>query len=68
MTVEYLVLLLVSAVIMAGAFGLNNGPIKMFKDDAPHLGGHIEKHLETGKAFQEKSGNSNWDAPLGDPF
>lgn len=69
MTVEYMVLLLVSGVIMAGAFGLNNGPIKMFKKNTPFLGHHIEEKLETGKKFQEKSNpGEGWEDSANPPI
>ena len=38
--------------ILAGAFGLNTGPVKMFQLKSPALAYLIESRLETGKGFQ----------------
>ena len=55
MVVEYLLLLLVSIMILGGAFGLSTGPVKMFKESSPYLAQKVEYHIETGQGFQE-----NW--------
>ena len=55
MVVEYLLLLLVSIMILGGAFGLSTGPVKMFQKSNPYLAQKVEYHIETGQGFQE-----NW--------
>ena len=51
MVVEYLLLLMISAIILVGAFGFNTGPVGMFKKNAPYLAYKVERHLETGQGF-----------------
>ena len=60
MVVEYLLLLVVSAMILAGAFSIGNGPVKMFQKNSPHLAYKIEKHLESGETFRGKAGSGDW--------
>ena len=55
MVVEYLLLLLISAMILAGSFGLNTGPVKMFQESTPYLAKKVEWNLETGKGFKPKA-------------
>ncbi|MCZ0931616.1 MAG: hypothetical protein OXJ52_00465 [Oligoflexia bacterium] len=57
MVVEYLLLLLISAMILAGSFGLNTGPVKMFQLKSPSLAYLIETNLETGRDFKPQG---NW--------
>ena len=51
MVVEYMLLLLISSMILIGAFGLNTGPVKMFKDSGPYLAKKVEDNLITGSGF-----------------
>ena len=37
--------------ILAGSFGLQTGPVEMFKLKSPSLAYKIEAHLETGQDF-----------------
>ncbi len=62
MVVEYLLLLVVSAMILAGAFSIGNGPVAMFQKGSPFLAKIVEDHLETGEAFRAEAG-SNWQTP-----
>ena len=62
MVVEYLLLLVVSAMIIAGAFSRGNGPVTMFRKDSPHLAHIVEMHLESGEPFRENS-DSDWTPP-----
>ena len=55
MVVEYLLLLLISAIILAGAFGLSTGPVKMFQGSTPYLAKKVELNLETGEDFKPKA-------------
>ncbi|MCY4321209.1 MAG: hypothetical protein OXC37_02220 [Bdellovibrionaceae bacterium] len=52
MVVEYLLMLLISTLILAGSFGLNTGPVKMFQLKSPSLAYLIESNLETGQGFK----------------
>ena len=58
MVVEYLLLLLMSVIILAGSFGLSTGPVKMFQDSAPYLAYKVESSLETGQGFEPPE---NWE-------
>lgn len=52
MVVEYLLLLVISIMILGGAFGLDTGPVKMFQKNTPYLAKKIEDNLETGAGFK----------------
>ena len=52
MVVEYLLLLMISTMIIAGSFGLGTGPIEMFKRKTPVLAFQIQENLETGAPFR----------------
>ena len=55
MVVEYMMILLMSAVILIGSFGLginDSGPVGMFNDKAPYLAKSVEYNLETGIGFK----------------
>ena len=53
MVVEYMLLLLISSMILIGSFGLDTGPVKMFRDSSPYLAKKIERdHLMTGEKFK----------------
>ena len=54
MVVEYLLLLLISVMIIAGSFGFGTGPIEMFKKKTPVLAYKIQDNLETGSAFNKQ--------------
>ena len=55
MVTEYLLLLAMSAMIMALSFGLNKGPMTMFKQKTPVLACLIQTNLETGTPFNTKT-------------
>ena len=38
--------------ILAGSFGLNTGPVKMFQIKSPSLAYLVEARLETGQGFK----------------
>ena len=67
MTVEYLVLLAMSGIIIAGAFGFSTGPVPMLRQTAPYLGYLIEKRMESGEEFRRKSDPDGW-APSTPPI
>lgn len=54
MVVEYLLLLLISIMIIASAFGLGTGPVEMFQKKTPVLAYKIQENLETGAYFRSK--------------
>ena len=57
MVVEYLLLLLISIMILGGAFGLSKGgPIEMLQKSSPYLAKQVEDHLETGSGFKPPVG------------
>ena len=56
MVVEYLLLLVISVMILAGAFGLSTGPVEMFKRKSPALAYKVQANLETGKSFKPQGG------------
>ena len=51
MVLEYLLVLSVSMVLLLGAFGLDNGPIKMFSTNGPKLAHRLERRTITGYGF-----------------
>lgn len=53
MVVEYMLLLLISTMILVGAFGFSTGPVKMFQESTPYLAYRVQTKLETGKGFPE---------------
>ena len=65
MVVEYMLLLMISLIILTGAFGLTTGPIAMFKEKSPYLARKVEKNLMTGNGFYEKKvkQKDQWKAP-----
>ena len=67
MTVEYLVLLAMSGIIIAGAFGFSKGPVPMLQKTAPYLGYLIEKRMESGEEFRRKSDPEGW-TPYDNPI
>ena len=52
MVVEYMLLLLISAIILMGSFGLSTGPVKMFQKSTPYLAQKLEQQMETGEGFK----------------
>ena len=52
MVTEYLLLVIISTIILGGAFGLNKGPVGMFRKNTPYLAKHVEDHIVTGAAFR----------------
>ena len=55
MVVEYMLLLLISSMILIGAFGVDTGPVAMFKENAPYLAKQVENNLETGRGFLDSA-------------
>ena len=51
MTVEYILLLAVSAVLILNDF-VTDGPVQMMGQNGPRLAMHVEKALVTGGGFQ----------------
>ena len=63
MVVEYILLLTMSAILLAAAFSPAKGPVAMFKDSGPVLAARMEKRLVTGQGFfkRDNGGQSiNW--------
>ena len=60
MAVEYMLLLLISTVIILSAFGLDKGPVAMFKKNSPYLAGKLQENLETGSTFAKDLGSEGW--------
>lgn len=60
MTTELVIITLIGAFIMIGAFLGENGPRTTFAKSAPHLGARIEKHLETGSGFIDNAKQFSW--------
>ncbi len=54
MALEYLLLLFVSALLLAGSFGMETGPVKMFAESSPKLAHHLERRLTTGEGFFDR--------------
>ena len=42
--------------ILAGAFGLDTGPVEMFQIKSPSLAFLVQENLETGQAFRPTGG------------
>ncbi len=59
MVIEYMLTLLISAMILAGAFSFGKGPVGMFQKNTPYLAWKVENHLETG----DKKFRSEWKRP-----
>ena len=55
MVTEYLLLLVISAVILALSFGIDAGPVTMFKQKTPVLACLMQQNLATGDSFRPKS-------------
>ena len=61
MVVEYLMLLVISTIILAGAFGLSTGPVKMLQLKSPILAFEVQKNLQTGQDFTDEDRfNDGW--------
>ena len=54
MTVEYILLLAVSAVLILHDF-VTEGPVQMMSQNGPRLAMHVEKALATGGGFWERT-------------
>jgi len=52
---EYLLLLFMSALILAASFGMSTGPVKMFAQSSPKLAHRLEQRLVTGYEFFNRS-------------
>lgn len=57
MTIEYVLLLVV--VFGIGLKTLTSAPANAFKNSGPRLGARVEKHLATGRGFQQNE-DFNW--------
>ena len=51
MVIEYILLLTMSAILLAVAFSPNKGPVAMFKESGPILAARVEKRIVTGQGF-----------------
>ncbi|MGI9549135.1 MAG: hypothetical protein ACR2M7_04075 [Bdellovibrionales bacterium] len=51
MALEYFLILVMSAAILAGSFGMSTGPVKMFSESSPKLAHRLERKLMTGSQF-----------------
>lgn len=58
MTVEYVLLLALFAVAMAGS--VIKGPYGAFENAGPKLGARIERHLITGDGFMPNGALQKW--------
>ena len=56
MVVEYILLLTMSAILLAAAFSPAKGPVAMFKESGPVLAARMEKRLITGQGFFKRDG------------
>ena len=62
MTVEAVLLLVISVLIMGSVYFTDNGLKNVFKNAGPHLGGKIERSLSSGHHFRsnEDEGRPEW--------
>jgi hypothetical protein len=67
MTVEYVLLLSIYAMITLGVFLGDFGPIATFKKSAPRLAARIERNISVGHGYNESRDGSgvNWLEPEG---
>ncbi|PIU00377.1 MAG: hypothetical protein COT74_05450 [Bdellovibrionales bacterium CG10_big_fil_rev_8_21_14_0_10_45_34] len=74
MTTELVILLSLFTFLMVGAFLGENSSLKAtLRDASPRLGARLERHIEVGSGFAEKSRNGSirdpitWQVPEGNP-
>lgn len=61
MTLEYVLLLVVSVGILLGAFGVKTGPVQMVSTSSPVLAYRIQKRMITGYDFSQRAdGEVQW--------
>lgn len=58
MTIEYILLLIISFVI--GLKFFMEAPRRAFRDSGPRLGARVEQHLKTGGGFQKQDDRFTW--------
>ena len=58
MAIEYILLLTMSAILLAASFSPARGPVAMFKESGPVLAARMEKRLMTGQGFFKRDGGS----------
>ncbi|OFZ19474.1 MAG: hypothetical protein A2Z20_05485 [Bdellovibrionales bacterium RBG_16_40_8] len=54
MTLEYVLLLFLSTIILAGLFHKDLGPIGVFHNSAPRLAAKLERDISVGKQFRKE--------------
>lgn len=65
MTVEYILLFMLTTFLLAGAFTGDKGPLKVFESSAPRLGARVEQQLSIGSEFRGL--RNDWQLPPGAP-
>lgn len=61
MTVEYVLLLTITAMFMLSVFTTRNGAFtNTFNNSAPRLGARVEKLIRTGDAFDPTGSQATW--------
>lgn len=67
MVTELVLLLVIFAFIIMGAFLGDLGPIETFNKSGPRLGARIERNVATGAGFYDKvdGQNPSWEDPGG---
>ena len=69
MATEYVILMALFALVLAGVIFGDSGPIATFADSAPRLAARLEKNIATGTAWSSAGGNGigGWLKPTGAP-
>ena len=67
MATEYVLLMAMFALILAGVIFGESGPIATFADSAPRLAARLEKNIATGTDWQSPKGVGGWLVPNGGP-
>lgn len=67
MTIEAVLLLVVTASILLGAFTGQSGPVAVFKKAGPRLGARLEYNIRVGTGFKEGGKINEWHKPPDDP-
>ena len=58
MVIEYMLLLTMSAILLAMSFSPAKGPVAMFRESGPVLAARLEKRIVTGQGFFERAGGT----------
>ncbi|MCY4512160.1 MAG: hypothetical protein OXB86_00565 [Bdellovibrionales bacterium] len=58
MVIEYILLLTMSAILLAASFSPATGPVAMFKESGPVLAARLEKRIMTGQGFFKRDAGS----------